>query len=142
MISNCQGTIYSATNFLEKCRNVVLEKWFFKLGFFFWSTTFLEPEKMLIYSIKPSFFLVNQFSRTRFFQPDFSNQISMNCKNQGCRIKGWVVRPGCEHFSTLQEEENIKSADKNGGKMRYIVFNITVVISWKIFKKKPWRNKI
>ena len=39
-------TIYSATSFLEKCRKVVLEKWFFKLGFFFWSTTFLEPEKM------------------------------------------------------------------------------------------------
>ena len=25
--------------------SVVLEKWFCKLGFFFWSTTFLEPEK-------------------------------------------------------------------------------------------------
>ena len=28
-------TIYSATTFLEKCRKVVLEKWFCKLGFFF-----------------------------------------------------------------------------------------------------------
>ena len=62
-----QWTIYSATTFLEKCRKVVLEKWFCKLGFFF---------------------LVNHFSRTRknvdlwykttFFsgQPLFSNQIS------------------------------------------------------------------
>ena len=30
----------------------------------------------------------NQISRTRFFQPDFLNQISKYCKNQGCRIKG------------------------------------------------------
>ena len=28
-------TFYSATSFLEKCRKMVLEKWFFKLGFFF-----------------------------------------------------------------------------------------------------------
>ena len=28
-------TFYSATSFLEKCRKTVLEKWFFKLGFFF-----------------------------------------------------------------------------------------------------------
>ena len=28
-------TFYSATSFLEKCKKVVLEKWFFKLGFFF-----------------------------------------------------------------------------------------------------------
>ena len=30
-----QWTIYSATTFLEKCRKVVLEKWFCKLGIFF-----------------------------------------------------------------------------------------------------------
>ena len=70
-----QWTIYSATIFLEKCRKVVLEKWFHKLSFFFWSTTFLEPEKRQIYGIKPSFFLVNHFSRTRFLEPDFTNQI-------------------------------------------------------------------
>ena len=40
-----QWSIYSATTFLEKCRKAVLEKWFCKLRFFFWSTTFLEPEK-------------------------------------------------------------------------------------------------
>ena len=57
-------------------RKVVLEKWFCKLGFFFWSTTFLQPEKMWIYGIKPPFFLVNHLSRTIFLQPDFSNQIS------------------------------------------------------------------
>ena len=58
-----------------------VEKWFQKSGssnsdFFFWSTTFLEPEKIWIYGIKPPFFLVNHFSRTRFLEPDFSNQIS------------------------------------------------------------------
>ena len=71
-----QWTIYSATIFLEKCRKVVLEKWFHKLSFFFWSTTFLEPEKRQIYGIKPSFFLVNHYSPTIFFEPYFPNQIS------------------------------------------------------------------
>ena len=33
--SATQWTFYSATSFLEKCRKVVPEKWFFKLGFFF-----------------------------------------------------------------------------------------------------------
>ena len=75
--SDGQWTFFSATSFLEKCRKVVLEKWFFRFGFFFfWSTTFLQPEKMWIYIIKPPFFLVNHFPRTRFLEPDFSNQIS------------------------------------------------------------------
>ena len=43
-------------------------------------TTFLQPEKIWIYSINPPFFLVNHFSRTRkkskFEEPFFSNQIS------------------------------------------------------------------
>ena len=52
---SAQRTFYSATSILKKCKKVVLEKWFFKLGFFF---------------------LVNHFSRTRFLEPDFSNQIS------------------------------------------------------------------
>ena len=30
--------------------------------FFFWSTTFLEPDFLWIYGIKPPFFLVNHFS--------------------------------------------------------------------------------
>ena len=42
-------------NLQPKCRKVVLEKWFFKLGFFF---------------------LVNHFSRTRILEPEFSNQMS------------------------------------------------------------------
>ena len=57
-------------------RKVVLEKWFCKLRFFFWSTTFLQPEKRWIYGIKPPFFLVNHFSRTRFLKPDFLNHFS------------------------------------------------------------------
>ena len=97
----------TATTFLEKCRKVVLHT-----HFFFWSTAFLEPEKNLILqnqfsptwkkvdiSINPPFFLVNHFSRTRkkirvcrttFLEPDFSNQISKNCKNRGRIIKGWL----------------------------------------------------
>ena len=71
-----QWTFYSATSILKKCRKVVLEKWFFKLGFFFWSTTFLQPEKMWIYGIKPPFFLVNHFSWTRFLEPLFLNHFS------------------------------------------------------------------
>ena len=65
-----------------------VEKWFLKSGstnsdFFFWSTTFLEPEKSWIYGIKPSFFLVNHFSRTRFLEPYFSNHISRTAKIEG-----------------------------------------------------------
>ena len=48
-------------------QKVILEKWFFKLGFFFWSTPFFEPEK------NPS--LKNHFYRTRFLEPDSLNQI-------------------------------------------------------------------
>ena len=81
-------TIYSATTFLEKCRKVVLEKWFCKLGFFFWSTTFLQPEKRWIYGIKPPFFLVNHFSRTRFLEPLFSNHFSTLFQKSGCRLNG------------------------------------------------------
>ena len=55
---------------------MVLEKWIYKLGFFFWSTTFLQPEKRWIHGIKPPFFLVNHFSQTRFLEPDFSNHFS------------------------------------------------------------------
>ena len=82
-----QSTIYSATTFLEKCRKVVLEKWFCKLGFFFWSTTFLEPEKRWIYTIKPPFFsgqplFSNHFSRTRFLEPDFYKQQKLRSQNK------------------------------------------------------------
>ena len=97
-----QWTIYSATTFLEKYRKVVLEKWFCKLRFFFWSTTFLEPDFLWIYGTKPSFFLVIHFSRTRFLKPYFLNQISKKCKNRACRIKGWVVpdkRQKVENFN-------------------------------------------
>ena len=64
---------------------MVLEKWFFKLGFFFpvnhfsrtrkkiWvsTTTSLQPEKIWIYSINPPFFW-----STTFLDPDFLKQIS------------------------------------------------------------------
>ena len=80
--------IYSATSFLGKCRKMVLEKWFCKSRFFFWSTIFLEPDFSWIYSMKSHFFLVNHFFQTKFLKPYFSNQISKNCKNRGFRIKG------------------------------------------------------
>ena len=46
-----------------------VEKWFFKLGFFFffWSTTFLQPEKMWIYSIKPHLFWSTTFLKPLFY---------------------------------------------------------------------------
>ena len=47
---------------------------------------------------KTTFFLFNHFSRPRFLEPDFLNQISKNCKKWGRRIKGcmadeWRHRP-------------------------------------------------
>ena len=84
----CPWTIYSATTILEKCRKVVLEKWFCKLGFFFWSTTSLKPEKKLDLWYKTTFFLVNHYSRTRFLEPDFLNQISRNRFLRTAKIEG------------------------------------------------------
>ena len=71
-----QWTIYSATTFLEKCRKVVLKTQIFVSG--------------------------QSFFSTRFFEPDFSNQISKNSKNRGCRIKGWKgVHPCCKWLERL-----------------------------------------
>ena len=54
--------------------------------FFFWSTTFLKPEKKVDLQYKTTIFgqplFLNQISRTRFLEPDFSNW-----KNRGRRIK-------------------------------------------------------
>ena len=68
-------------HFLEKCRKVVLEKGFCKLGFFFWSTTFLQPEKKVDLWYKTTFFFgqplfSNQISRTRFLKLLFSKHFS------------------------------------------------------------------
>ena len=87
---------YSATTFLEKCRKVVLEKWFGKLGFFFLVNHFSPTWKKQDLWYKTSLFpgqplFSNQISQTRFLEPDFLNQISKNCKNRGRRIKGWLV---------------------------------------------------
>ena len=75
-IQNGHWTIYSATTILEKCRKVVLEMWFCKLGFFFLVNHFSPTWKKLDLWYKSTFILVNQISRTRFLEPDFSNQIS------------------------------------------------------------------
>jgi len=83
LLHRMQWTIYSATTILEKCRKVVLEKWFCKLGFFFLVDHFSPTWKKLDLWYKTT------ISRTRFLEPDFSNQISKNCKNRGRRIKGW-----------------------------------------------------
>ena len=52
-------TIYSATTFLENCRKVVLEKWFFKLGFFFLVNHFSRTRKNVDLWYKLTFYLVN-----------------------------------------------------------------------------------
>ena len=44
--------------------------------------------KTIFFSGQPLF--LNQISPNRFLLPDFSNQISKNCRNRGRRIKGWV----------------------------------------------------
>ena len=58
-------TIFSATSFLEKCIKVVLEKCFFKLGFFF-----------LVNLVSPTRKNVDLWYKTTFFsgQPLFLNQ--------------------------------------------------------------------
>ena len=75
-ILQTHSTIYSATTFLEKCRKVVLEKWFGKLGFFFLVNHFSQTIKKVDLYYKTTFFLVNHFSRTTFLKPDFSNHFS------------------------------------------------------------------
>ena len=67
-----QWTIYSATIFLEKCRKVVLEKWFHKLSFFSGQPLFSNKKKI-------------QVCRTTFLVPDFSNQISKTAKIEGAK---------------------------------------------------------
>jgi len=81
-----QWTIYSATIFLEKCRKVVLEKWFHKLSFFFLVNHFSRARKKVDLWYKTIFFsgqplFSNHIFRAIFPQPDFSNQISKNFKN-------------------------------------------------------------
>ena len=74
-----------------------VEKWFQKRGssnsdFFFWSTTFLQPEKMWIYDIKPPFFwstlFLEPFFLNQISQPDFLNHFSTLLQKSGCRING------------------------------------------------------
>ena len=60
-------TIYSATTILEKCRKVVLEKWFCKLGFFFW----LETQKKNPKFADPLFSKI-RVCRTTFLPPSKS----------------------------------------------------------------------
>ena len=99
----------------KKCRKVFLQTWIFflfnlfsrtrtkfefaepllsnlkKSGFifFFWSTSFLEPEKKSMF--EESFFS-NQISRTRFLEPDFSNQISRTRFLEPCFYKQQKLR--------------------------------------------------
>ena len=80
--------IYSATSFLEKCRKVVLEKWFGKLRFFFLVNHFFRTRKKVDLCYKTTFFLVNPFSRARFLQPDFSNHISRTRFLRTAKIEG------------------------------------------------------
>ena len=63
-------------------------------------TTFFSGQPLLLNQKKtPS--LQNHFSRIKFLNPDFSNQISKNYKNWGRRIKGSVIT--WPHFWSIQE---------------------------------------
>ena len=71
-----QWTISSATTILEKCRKVVLEKWFCKLGFSFLVNHFSPTWKKVDLCYKTTFFsgqplFSNQISRTTFLEPLF-----------------------------------------------------------------------
>ena len=117
-------TIYSATTFLEKCRKVVLEKWFCKLGFYFLVNHFSLTRFLVDLWYKTTFvsdqpLFLNHISRTIFLEQYFSDQISKSCKNRGCRIKGWlsgqVICPGkpakqcialCYNWSSVHKKRN------------------------------------
>ena len=80
-IGNTHRTFYSVTSILKKCRKVVLEEWFFKLGFFFLVNHFSRTRKNVDLWYKTIFFsgqplFSNQISWTRFLEPDFSNHFS------------------------------------------------------------------
>ena len=64
--------------------------------FFFWSTTFLEPEKRWIYSIKPPFsgqpLFLNQISWTRFLKPLFYTFLEKGLQNK------WSTGHSCGYF--------------------------------------------
>ena len=59
---------------------------------------------MLIYCVKPPFFLVNHFSWTRFLEPDFSNQISrttfLHLQNK------WSCDVSCDAVTDWETEES------------------------------------
>ena len=81
---------YFAPSIFAVFRNLVREIWFENSG----SKKVVDRKKNL--SLQNHFSparkknpsLQNHFSQTIFLEPDFLNQISKNCKNRGCRIKG------------------------------------------------------
>ena len=86
-------TIYSAPTFLEKCKKVVLEKWFCKLRFFFLVNHFSQTRFLVDLWYKTTFFsgqslFLNQISPTRFLTPDFSTQISRTRFLRTAKIEG------------------------------------------------------
>ena len=93
-------TIYSATIFLETCRKVVLEKWFWKLRFFFLVNNFSQIKFIVDLWYKTTLFLVNQCSRTRFLEPLFSNHFSTLFFKSGCRLNGQFF-PRLNFWTTL-----------------------------------------
>ena len=75
-ITVSKAELYShliCNHFSRKCRKVVLQTRIFFSG----QPLFSNLKKMWIYSVKPPFFLVNHFSRTRFLKPDFLNHFSI-----------------------------------------------------------------
>ena len=75
---------------------MVREIWFKKSG----SRKVVDQKKKVVLYHKSTLFRLEKSGwpgkkirvcRTTFLEPDFSNQISKNCKNWGRRIKGWVL---------------------------------------------------
>ena len=91
----CKWTIYSATTFLEKCRKVVLEKWFSKLGSFFWLTTFLKPD------------FLNQISWTTFLKPLFYTYIEKWLQNKWSIVNSVLVKLPAQKAVSLISEQTL-----------------------------------
>ena len=82
-------------------RNLVQEKWFCKLRFFFWfeKTQVVDQKNRWVYTINPPFFRLERsgsansdfffwFEKSEFAEPLFQNHISTLFQKSGCRLNG------------------------------------------------------
>ena len=79
-----EGTIYSATSFLGKCRKVVREIWFEKSS----SRKMVDLKKKVILYHKSKKILVREKWLTRKKNPSLKNHFSTLFQKRGCRIDG------------------------------------------------------